>query len=307
MTRLSASVLAMAMAGCTSPDVSAHLTATRTAYTSLQTQIGPDYAQKAKDEKAAAEARAIQTTSAVISYAGDCDYAAARESIAVLSNCTEVSYVDPAAEPGHGTEITDFLTLLDGYLTALEAIATSQSPAEARAQAQAVIEAFGQPDPARPKAFEQLGRVLRERQAVITQVTEFAVKQARVSALRRATQRAGPILIKAVPVVAELIEEQDTPLIEAQERLLEAQLAVNDLEGSNRPLAYRDAIKEAREAHKAFLTAQTESAGTKLYLLLRAHDQLIARLKPGADAEEFVDLLETLRDLRDAAKPETDT
>jgi hypothetical protein len=92
---------------------------------------------------------------------------------AVLSACNLVEYFDPRDDAGSASELADFRIIMDGYLTSLEALAASETATQAQAQAEAIVAAFGMPDPVRPAAFERLGASVRKSQTLITSPPVF--------------------------------------------------------------------------------------------------------------------------------------
>lgn len=299
-----APLLLAGVAGCTTPDISTDVSAARAQLTSITTALGPDLDVRAKAEHDRAQEAAIVADGAVIGLLGDCDTTQARESAAVLSECHIVEYFDPVTDPQSATEVSTFLALMDSYLTSIEALVGSDNPQQARAQAEAIILAFGTADANRPAAFERLGNSLRKRQTTITATTGFVMDQVRLTALRRVLRAADDAIGKAVPLVAAHLEDADLPLIEAQIALVDAQEAVNEAQGTRNPLAYRKAVKDLRAAHAAFVTAEAASPVVRLFQFRQSHAAMLARATTGVTPTEMVVLLEQLRALRDATQQE---
>ncbi|MGB1265763.1 MAG: hypothetical protein ACPG6L_08535 [Nereida ignava] len=305
MNRFIASSLILSVAGCATSDLSTSLTETRTQLTTVTAQVKPSITPLAVAERARAQDRAIQEDRPVIGLSGDCDTVASRSTPQVLSTCSIVEFFDPADDPGSATEVLEFLDIMDVYLTSLEALAASQTPQEARAQAQAVIVAFGTADASRPAMFERLGATLRDRKDLIGEGTGFLVNQARITALRRVIKDADIVIAEAVPIVATHLSFLDEDLLAAQAELLDAQEAAVLIEGASDPAGYRLAVARLRTSHAAFLKAEAESPVIRLFLFRQAHARLLERATTGITPTEFVNLLEDLRALRDAAQQET--
>ena len=299
-----ATLLLSGVAACATPDVSAELTAARAHLTSIKTELGPDLALRAKAEYDRVQEAAIVTDAAVIGLLGDCDTIASRETPEVFSECRIVEYFDPATDPQSATEIATFLALMDSYLTSVEALVASESPQLAKAQAEAIILAFGTADENRPAAFERLGNSLRKRQTTVTATTGFVIDQVRLSALRRVLHAADGEIGKAVLLVASHLEDADLPLITAQIALVDAREAVSAAQGTRNPVAYRTAVKNLRTRHAAFIKAEAASPVVRLFQFRQSHAALLARVTTGVTPTEMVVLLEQLRALRDATQEE---
>jgi len=305
MNRFSASSLFLAIAGCATPDVSTPLSETRAQLMTVTQQVLPSITPLAAAERARAQDRAIEEDRPVVGLSGDCDTVASRATAQVLTTCNLVEFFDHRGDPGSATEVKEFLDIMDAYLTSLEALVASQTPQEARAQAQAIVIAFGTADSNRPAAFERLGASLRDRQDLIDEASGFLVNQARVSALRRVVREADGAIEEAVPIVAAHLSFLDEDLLTAQTELLDAQEAVLLLEGAGDPAGYRLAVARLRTSHAAFLQAEADSPVVRLFLFRQAHARLLERATVGVTPTEFVTLLEDLRTLRDAAEEET--
>ncbi len=291
----------LGLAACSTPDISAELTQVRTDFDSFSEKVGPTVATQAQAEHARVEAQTLAAGGFVVELQGDCDVIAARDAGQVISSCRLVETFDPRDDAGSATEAQDFLTIMDAYLTSLEDLAASDTPAQARAKADALVAAFGTADADRPAAFERLGARVRDRQDLIATSTEFFVNQVRVAALRRVMAKADAVIEDAVPLVAAHLAAFDEPLLTAQENLLRADGAVLDAIEAGDQAAHATAIANLRNAHTAFQKAEAASPITQLYLFRAAHARLLARTRIGADPDEFVDALEELRALRDAA------
>lgn len=295
----------LTMAACTTPDVTPTLAQARTEFIVFSSGIEAQIARDAAAERAREEQRALAADGAVIGFVGDCDTTVARLETVVLSKCNLVEYFDPRDDTGSASEVQDFLTIMDGYLTSLEALAASETPTQAQTQADAIVAAFEMPNAARPAAFERLGASLRARQTLIHTATGFFVNQARVGALRRAMQDADDVLEDGIPVIAAHLEPYDTDLILAQVSFTAARQTLLDAEGQSDPVRYAAAIRGARTAHAAFKQAEANSPIIKLFQFRQTHARLLALTQPGADTPEFVEYLEELRALYDAVKEET--
>jgi hypothetical protein len=294
-----------AVTACTTPDVSTPLAQARAEFTAFSSGIDAQLLRDAAAERSRQEQRAIAADRAVIGFVGDCDTTVARLEAPVLSNCNLVEYFDPRDDAGSASELVDFRTIMNGYLTSLEALAASQTAAQAHAQAEAIVAAFGMPDAARPAAFEQLGASVRERQTLISTSTRLLVNRLRVGALRRAMREADAILDADLEVIVAHLEPYDTALILAQEGLTTARQRLLDAEGQGNPVAFAAAVEGARAAHAAFQQAEASSPITNLLQFRQTHTRLFARTWSGADATEFVEVLEELRVLFDAMNEET--
>lgn len=297
-------VCSLAMTGCTTPDVSTELAQARAEFSTFSSGIESQVLRDAAAERDRQQQRAIAADRAVIGFVGDCDTTVARLEVAVLSACNLVEYFDPRDDAGSASELADFRIIMDGYLTSLEALAASETATQAQAQAEAIVAAFGMPDPVRPAAFERLGASVRESQTLITTSTRFLVNQLRIGALRRAMREADEILDREIEVIVAHLEPYDTDLVAAQESLLIARQKLLDAEGRGNPVAYAEAVEGARAAHAAFQQAEAKSPIINLLRFRQTHARLLARTRPGADASELVEYLEELRALFNSANKE---
>lgn len=297
-------IFVWALTACTTPDVMAPLAQAREEFTAFSTGIEEHLLHDAEEEREREERRAIAADGGVIGFVGDCDTTVARLDASGVSDCRLVEYFDPRDDAGSASELVDFRTIMDGYLTSLEALAGSKTPAQAQAQANAIVAAFGAPDAARPAAFERLGEVAREQQILISTSAGFFVNQLRVGALRRVIGQADAVLEDNLEVILAHLEPYDTDLLEAQARLLTARQNLLNAEGKDDPVAYVEAIENARTAYATFLKAQENSPVINFLQFRKSHAQLLARTRPGANVAEFVKYLEELRGLLDAANEE---
>lgn len=295
----------LAISACTTPNVTPTLTQARTEFTAFSSGIKAKITRDAAAERARQEQRTLAADGAVIGFVGDCDTTVARLETVVLSKCNLVEYFDPRDDAGSASEVQDFLTIMDGYLASLEALAASETAAQAQTQADAIVAAFGMPSAARPAAFERLGASLRARQTLIRAATGFFVNQARLGALRRAMRDADDVLEDGIPVIAAHLEPYDTDLILTQANFAAARQTLLDAEGQGDPVRYAAAVRGARTAHAAFKQAEAKSPIIKLLQFRQTHARLLALTQPGANTSEFVEYLEELRALYDAVKEET--
>ena len=297
-------ICVLPMTACTTPDVSTTLARARTEFSAFSSGIEAQVLRDAAAERGRQEQQAIAADRAVIGFVGDCDTTVARLEAPVLSDCNLVEYFDPRDDAGSASELVDFQIIMDGYLTSLEALAASETAAQAQAQAEAIVAAFGMPEAVRPAAFERLGASARERKTLITTSTRFLVNQLRIGALRRAMREADEVLDGGFEVIVAHLEPYDTDLISAQERLTSARQKLLDAEGQGNPVAYAEAVEGARAAHAAFQQAEANSPIINLLRFRQTHARLLARTQPGADASEFVGYLEELRALFDSVNEE---
>ncbi|EBA01969.1 hypothetical protein RB2150_08769 [Rhodobacterales bacterium HTCC2150] len=305
MNRRAVSLVMLALAACTNPDISKELELTNTHFNALKEGIETEITASAKEEHRRIETQTILAKEPVIGVAGDCDTIAARDEPKVLSDCRIVESFDAADDPGGATEVQTFLVIMDNYLAALGSLVNSKSSTEVQEQTNAIVAAFGSADANRPAAFEKLGQFARDRKQSFAKGSAFLVYQIRLSALRRALKSAAPLINKTVPLVASHLESFDKPLLAAQTELHDAQDDVNNALGTGNVKVSRAASDRLRKAVKAFKTAEAASPVIQLLLFKQAHLRLVEKATNGGSASDIIDLLEELKTLNTTINEET--
>ncbi len=280
--------LLMALAGCTTPDVSSELQTLSTAFN----DIGDDYRRTVGiNPNSLREAEIdvlVRDRRKVLQINAECQL---NPSACAL----EKSDVTPPVGSTARAEL--ILQQISAYLASLDALAQAQTPGEIQTSAAGLIDGFSDfADKVGTGTFSGPALALSSRKDGLSQAAGFVANQQRYRVLRRVTTDAHPGLERvmlelrdrAVAAGAPSTDAAFLALEAAQDRMDEAKLNGSDAQ-------YRRAIRDFLVALDRYRAFGKNGIVPRLELIVQAHAALVERLQKPASAKEIATLVKTLK------------
>lgn len=292
--------LATVLSACSTPDVTPAIGEAAKLLADMDKSVRPVLEPVADAELAAAETAAMRKGKQVLGFEGQCDPQAARDEGKVIMDCRLVEIALPTNGPVNATQMLMALDVLKDYYAALGGLAASQSPAEARANAETLVAALGDLGDGRTPAFAALA----EKKALIGQTTGFILEQARHAAIRKVVRRADPVIGELTKTAVAWFDRQPGNLPAALTAFNDARDRATDAAELRDLDRQRAANAELRAAYAALRKAEAQSPANQLLLLRKMHSDLVRRLAGPGSPEELLKTLEQVRAIADLAKQE---
>lgn len=291
---------ATVLSACSAPDVTPAIGEATRLLAEMDKSVRPVLEPVADAELAAAEAAAMRAGKQVLGFEGQCDPQAARDAGKVIMECSLVEIALPTDGPVNATQVLMALEVLTDYYAALGALAASQSPGEAKANAEALVAALGDLGDGRMPTLAALA----ERKALVGKTTGFILEQARYAAIRKVVRRADPVIGELTTTAVAWLDGQPGNLPAAQIAFLDARDRAADAAESRDLDRQRAANDELRAAYAAMRKTEAQSPANQLLLLRKMHRDLARRLSGPGSPEELLKTLEQVREIADLAKQE---
>lgn len=265
----------------------------------IQKEIGP----RATQELKVAEDALIAHGAEVLVFSGICDPATARNtdpSVLAEAECQLETLANPGGTEVNAYETSAALTAMQEYWDALAVLADATTREGIDRASAALVGKVGGLVDALPNGD---GSNVRDRGPAFATLLGVAVDQLRVSRLRAIMTEADPVMERLTEGATAWLSLRPGEERAVYDAFAAARTEVLDAEVSGNPARYRKAIEDARAAFEALQTYQATSAIERLWLVRRAHADVLARLS-NPTAEDVLTTLEEIKAARDTLQAE---
>ena len=290
MIRLGLVVTCAALAACTTPDVTGEIEAAQALLSKLRPPLSKQLEPAARADLRAAEQGLINTGQGVLELV-NCDLSLDLDAYGLLNDCHLVNAADSTQEEVNAYSVLEYVTALDDYFQALNALAKSDSADAVQAQTTAAFAALAQLGQGRSGALGQLGAAAARNQDIGTRAAGFAANQFRINALRRVVTKADPLIRSGGVHAAAYFEGPDSPVTVANEKMFQAQEQATRAGLRGDKPAQRAAVDRLKRFHAGFEKAEKASPATAFRTLTRHHALLRERLTGSPEPEEILQSL----------------
>lgn len=300
-----ASVAALGLVtACATPDVSAELKATTTAFEALKAATRPELEVQSKAELSAATEQMIKAKQLVLNTTGICQPVGAltdKRLTTVPEPCGLQSLVKVNSKTITATQIIAFETALDVYLKSLLALAGASSADEIETQSGKLIYAVAaladvQPSP----TLTRLAQAATDEKDRLSGAAGTVADQLRHQALAKAIRRGDKRIQSAVIEIYKFYENQNPALSNAALAVSAAENRMTTQRSTGTVAGYAESIQDLQAAYQTFEKLAKTDPGTWYQKFAKAHSALHAHIQSGGNIEDLMQAIDALI----ALKPE---
>lgn len=272
---------------CTSPDISSSLSASRTLLDTTIADLDAPISARAARELAAAEAEAARNGTVIVSLPPTCIGALPIPEQDV-SACEVIPLVLPLDGAVNATQLANALASLDTYFTALNELATNQSPAVIQTRTAGLLSAIGAlDDDINSQSLAQLSTRADAIGPAVAATAGFVADQVRINALRRVTRRADPVIEEIIDLASANLRATIDPINEARDAVLDAQLAYREAHARGDASGQLAGAATLRRSVTALHRAEAASPARRLHVLRDLHGAMTRQIAAGGDLEDI--------------------
>lgn len=287
------------LVGCTSPNVTAEVGT----FAEAVQDVSKDYRNALAIDGGTIREGQIEALVAdrrqLLQLSVGCDQVGTNDPAASITDCSLDDSGVTLPENSVARAETQLLLLAD-YFAALDTLVKSTGPTDIQNGTATALAAVGELDKVLPKpGLGAFAKTLQERRSGIANLAGFAAEQYKMRQLRKVVTEADPAVRRLVlalkdSAVAAGVERP----VDAYDRLVEKQNAMDDLAQSNDPAAYRAAIQAFLAEYDAFVVYRKTGLVPRLDLIAATHAALKDRLTGSATLPEIATLIDRLNSLK---------
>lgn len=293
------------LVACTTPDISAELEATSTAFDAMKAATRPALEAQSEVEVAAETDRMIEAKELVFRTSGVCLPAGILESAdfaSPLTPCAFTSDVDVISGPINASQVIALETGLEAYLLSLSELADASSVAEVEAATDSFIDAFASLTLVKPfLSLAPLAQKITSEGERVSSGSSLLVKQLRHLALSKAVRQADSEISEAAAKIYSFYERRNPALSDAALALSSAEQTMTKARLKGSVAEYRASIQAFKEAFEVYTDLSKRDPSTWYQTFASAHSELNVQLQSGGGLD---DLIAAINDLT-ALKPQT--
>lgn len=276
------------LAGCTTPDLGPSVQDAQTLLDAAAKSTAKPLEAQARRELAQSEAALAETDGRIVSLSPGCLQRLNTDLALSVDQCRVVEHAKPLAGAVNATQVLFAQTVMRDYFAALSELTLAKSPAEIRANANALGAAIQDVSKSRDSAgLARLATKARARGPAVAAVLGFAAEQARAAAMRRTVRQADPVFEELVRGIQPILLDLGDPIADRRAQVVDSFADYETARQSNNPRAAVAAARALKDSMNAMHAAEATSAIRQLYLVRDLHASMLTSLtSPSLDELE---------------------